>query len=241
MPYGGLHPDARAKTDTRVLYSSDYKFIFVHVPKTAGSSLHHTLEPMSTVPSRNLFNSLTRRLPIVERPERAHFRIHDTAEMIRRKISPAVYDALTSFAVVRNPFDHAVSHYEYMKQYRNPRLAKRFGAMPFADYLAYRAEPRLPWDRLFVRMPDQSHFLVDSEGHLLVTEVLKFENLNADFAQLSGRLGLPVQELPRVNATKSRQDKTPFQEYYDEQCLELVRLVYERDFEVFGYSDDLPA
>lgn len=223
-----------------MLYSPDYRFIFVHVPKTAGSSLHHTLAPFATVPKRNLLNSLTRRLPIVEAPERAHFRIHDSAAIIRAKLSPAVYDALTSFAVVRNPFDHAVSHYEYMKQYRSPEIAARFAEMSFRDYLAYRETPRRPWDRLFVRMPDQSYFLCDKAGRLLVTDVLKFEELAAGFADLADRLGLPVRELPRVNPTKSRREKKPFQHYYDAETTALVQRIYARDFPTFGYPGELP-
>ncbi len=223
-----------------MLYSSDYKFLFIHVPKTAGSSLHRVLQPLSVEPKRTLMSSLTRRLPIVEPPDRAHFRIHDTARTIRAKLSPTVYDGLTSFAAVRNPFDHAVSHYEYMKQYRSPKIAERFAGISFIDYLQFRAQPMRTGDRLFVRMPHQSYFLCDADGQRLVTKVLKFETIDADYAALAETLGLPVHELPRVNATKSRKGREPFQTYYDDKAVDLVRRIYAPDFETFGYAKDLP-
>ena len=96
---------------TRMLLSTSHNFIFLHVPKTAGSSLHRVLEPYARTSTRTLWRSFSRRLPVTESPERAHFRIHATAAEIRAELSPAVYDSFLSFAVVRNPFDHAVSHF----------------------------------------------------------------------------------------------------------------------------------
>ncbi len=222
-----------------MLLSPEYKFVFVHVPKTAGSSLDMALRPYCISPKRTLWRSLTRRLPIVEAPHRAHFRIHDTADFIRRKLSPDVYDRLTSFAVVRDPFDHAVSHYEYMKQYRSPKIAENFSQMSFLDYLTYRTTPRRSFDRIFARLPDQSYFLCDRRGDVQVKQVLKFENLQADFNALAKTLNLPHFELPKINPARSRKADTNVASYFDDATAQLVRKIYARDFENFGYSTQL--
>ncbi len=224
-----------------MLLSLSHRFLFVHVPKTAGSSLHDTLLPYAVAPPRSLWRSLTRRLPVVESPGRAHFRIHDSAAMIRAKLSPAVWDGLLTFAVVRDPFEHAVSHFEYMKQYRSPRIAARFAQMPFADYLNYRLAPRRPWDRLFARLPDQAHFLTDTTGHLIVRRLLRFERLAEDYAALAEDLDLPVKELPRINPTRARSDRRPIASYYDTRTIDQVRRLHGRDFDLFGYSAQGPA
>lgn len=224
-----------------MLLSLSHRFIFVHVPKTAGSSLHKALEPCARPPARSFWRSLSRRLPIVEAPERAHFRIHAPASEIRAKLSPEVYDRFLSFAVVRNPFDHAVSHYEYMKQYRSPRIARRFAETSFADYLRYRLAPRRPWDRIFARMPDQSYFLVDRAGRLLVNRLLHFETLSDEFRDLAAELGLTSPELPAINRTEARARGRPFESYYDVETEALARRLYARDLALLGYGEALRA
>ena len=176
-----------------------------------------------------------RRLPIVETPEKAHFRIHDSALIIRKKLSASVYDTFLSFAVVRDPYSHAVSHWKYMAQYRSDRIARAFSDMPFEDYLAYRAEKRRVWDRLFVRLPDQSHFLVDEEGRLLVKRILKFESLDDDFGVLASELKLGDIWLEKHNPTKGKPKSASYRSYYTQKSEELVREIYARDFDNFGY------
>lgn len=224
-----------------MILSLSHNFIFVHVPKAAGSALTLALRPYATIPQRSLWTSAKRRLPIVERPGAAHFRIHDSAARIRRKLSPEVYGRFYSFAAVRDPFDHAVSHYEYMKQYRSPRIAARFARMSFEAYLAQRLERRGPFDRLFVRLPDQSHFLVDEQGRLAVDRLLRFEQLSADFRALTDDLGLGEAQLRTVNRTRSRSssDARAYRDYYDATTEDMVRALYARDFDLLGYSDRL--
>lgn len=222
-----------------VRYAPDYNLVFIHVPKTAGSSISRVLNPISHRPKRTLFRSLTRRLPIVEDPLVAHFRIHDTAAFIRRKYGPAVYDAMTSFAVIRNPFDHAVSHYEYMKQYRNKPIAERFSKLSFEEYLAFRARPKRLWDRKFVHLADQAHFLVDEQDHLLVQHIIHMENLDAELAAFASKQGLPDFTLPHVNNAKARKSSRRTADYYSDEAVALVRQIYARDFQLFGYSADV--
>ncbi len=222
-----------------MLYSADYNFLFVHVPKTAGSSMDIALRPLCVSPKRTILRSISRRLPIAEDAHHAHFRIHDTASFIREKLTPRIYDQLTSFAIVRSPFDHAVSHYEYMKQYRSAKIAEQFARMSFTDYLEYRAFRRRPFDRLFVRLPDQSHFLCDDTGKVQVGRILKFESLASDFAILAKELSLPNMEIPRINQAKSRKKSAKLSDYYQDYTEDLVRKIYERDFDNFGYSSEL--
>ena len=222
-----------------MILSLTHNFIFVHVPKAAGSALTLALRPYSCTPQRTLWASAKRRLPIVEPPGVAHFRIHETAARIRRKLSPEVYAGFHSFAAVRDPFDHAVSHYEYMKQYRSSRIAARFAEMSFEAYLAHRLETRGPLDRLFVRLPDQCHFLVDDDRRLAVDRLLRFERLAEDFRALVEDLGLGEAQLRSVNKTKSRSDGRSYRDYYDATTEDMVRVLYARDFDMLGYPDRL--
>lgn len=224
-----------------MILSIRHRFLFVHVPKTAGTALAAALAPFHEGPRRTLWRSVMRRLPVVEPPGRAYLRKHETAADIRAKLSPAVFEGFFRFACVRHPYDHAVSHYEFMKEFRIPSVARKVGAMGFADYLRYRMKPPFWNDTFFARLPDQAHFLIDGQGRLLVDRLLRYETLAADFARLAEDLGLGAMALPRINETRARADRKPLSAYYDAEAKALADRLYARDFALFGYRPVLPA
>jgi hypothetical protein len=223
-----------------VIISNEYRFIFVHIPKTAGLSVTDAFGKYGRKQSRSLLRSITRRLPLRESPERAHFREHDPAFVMIRKLGREAFERFLSFSVVRNPFDHAVSHYEYMKQFRIESTARKVGEMTFEEYLVYRMKAPLWNDTIFARLPDQTYFLTDRAGDIAVDRMIRFENLSMELHDLAQELQLPEFTLQHVNKTKSRSDKRPFQSYFDHTTEELVRQIYDRDFERFGYARSVP-
>lgn len=223
-----------------MILSTSHNFIFVHVPKTAGTAMMTALEPFGYSPKRTVWRSILRRLPVQQAPDKVYLRKHETAAWARRKLSPEVFDGFSRFAVVRNPYDHAVSHYEFMKQFRIPHIAEKIAAMPFSEYLRYRQKPPFWNDTFFARLPDQAHFIVDADGHSLVPRILRYETLADDFASVVADLGMGEVALPRINKTKSRSDKKPWQSYFDDETKGLAEQLYARDFDLFGYERDIP-
>lgn len=224
-----------------MILSTSHRFLFVHVPKTAGTALTAALDPFGVTGTRTPWQRLARQLHLRADPGRAYFRKHETAAVIRARLGAASYDGFLSFSVVRNPFDHAVSHYEYLKEFRNAARAAAFAAMSFAEYLAYRTTARGLFVPSFAVLPDQAHWLVDGAGRLLVKRVMRFETLAADFAALTAELGLPGVTMERVNPTRAKAVPKRLASYYDDGTAETVRRLYARDFGLFGYSRDLPA
>ncbi len=222
-----------------MLLSMSRKFIFIHIPKTAGSSMNRLLFPYCDRPPRSFKGSLYRRLPMQVDPRKAHFRNHDTALKVRTKLGADFFNSMHSFAVVRNPYDHAVSHYEYMKQYRSKRISKEFAQLSFVQYLNLRLKPRYPWHRVFAHLPDQTYFVVDKSENIVVNDVLHFETLQSDMAKLQARLKLEPVPLGHSNKTKSRKTSRSIQDYYGDEEVSLVNTLYDRDFSLFGYSRDL--
>lgn len=219
-----------------MILSLSHRFIFVHIPKTAGLSMTDALGRFGRGKVRTLARSLSRRLPFTESPERAHFRVHEPAAHMIAKLSRPVWDGFHSFSVVRDPYDHAVSHYEYMKQFRIRSTALRVGAMSFEEYLAYRMKPPFWNDTIFARMPDQSWYLTDRDGRLAVDRLIRFESLAEDFARLVADLQLEGATLRHVNRTRAKTARRPFQSYYDATTEEMVRRIYDRDFALLGYD-----
>jgi hypothetical protein len=224
-----------------VILSTAHSFIFVHVPKTAGTAMTAALDPYAVTGTRTPLRRVLRWLPLREAPDRAYFRKHETAAAMRAKLGPAVYDGFFRFTVVRNPFDHAVSHYEYLKEFRNPKKAAEFAAMSFADYLHWRTKARGLFVPSFSVLPDQAHWLVDGAGKLLVNRVMRFETLAADFAAVLQEIGLSGVKMQVINPTRAKVKGRSLASYYDPGTLDAVRALYARDFDLFGYSRELPA
>ena len=224
-----------------MLISHSHKFVFVHIPKTAGTSVRHVLQPYCESPTGNKrWRRLLRKLGVRQDPAKAHFRGHDTARQVRAAFGPA-YDTYLTFSVVRNPFDHAVSHYSFLKEAPNAKYREYFGGMSFDDYLSFRnrltALTPLP---PFATIKDQTSFVADGAGRIIVSRILKFEELATAFPALLAELGIEDQSLPRKRATKAR--GASLSDYYgSEDTVRRVRELYSRDFENFGYSVDLPG
>lgn len=223
-----------------MIISDQHKFIFVHVPKTAGDSVTQALAPYATPLKRTLWKSIRRRLPVKDRVETIYLRKHDPASRAIARLGRAKWDSYKSFAVVRNPFDHAVSHYEFMKQFRIAAVAAKVAAMRFPDYLDYRAKPPFWNDTFFARLPNQSYFLTDPSGAIAVDRIVRFEEIGTDFKSACEEIGLHGVDLPHVNKTKSKSKKRPFQDYYDTTAIQKVRSLYADDFRLLGYDTELP-
>jgi len=222
-----------------MIISTEHNFIFVHVPKTAGDSVTRALDPFAHPLKRTLWKSIRRRLPLKDSVETVYLRKHDPASRAIARLGRDVWDSYRSFAVIRNPFDHAVSHYEFMKQFRIPSVAQKVAAMSFSDYLEYRAKPPFWNDTFFARLPNQSFFLTDASGAIAVDRLVRFEELATDFPAACREIGLGDIELPHVNKTKSKTGRIPYQDYYDDRSVDQVLKLYADDFRLLGYEPRL--
>jgi len=224
---GGLH-----RIGDSVLISNRHKFIFIHVPKTAGLSIGRALEPYSDNQPRQGFRRLMSHLPLPERETDVAFRLHVTARWARMKLPPEVFESYCKFAVVRNPYDRAVSLYHFLSQRpenRNYERVSRLSFKGFLDELASR--------RRLLRDPTQLAFVSDGEGGSLANRTLRFESLAVDFHDLCRALGLPSNVgLPTRNVS----DHKPYREYYaDDYNRRAVAEIFAADFKAFGYSTAL--
>lgn len=143
-------------------------FIFVHINKTAGSSIEEALG--------------------------LRFR-HRTARQIIGEIGLEKWRNCFTFAVVRNPWDKVLSHYSYRVQTDQTGMGD--GCVGFSEWVreAYgKRNPRF-YDKPMMFMP-QADWISDVEGRILVNFVAHFENLQADFDNVCARIGRDPVMLP---------------------------------------------
>ncbi|SJM31029.1 sulfotransferase family 2 domain-containing protein [Mesorhizobium delmotii] len=210
-----------------MLLSLEKNFIFIHIPKTAGTSVTRALEPWSPKPQRTQWRRLLSHLPVRETSQNAFLRQHGKASWVKHKLPAEIYDSAYKFAVVRNPFELAVSTYYFRRDYLSGRRRNRARVLDFKTFLRY-----LERKNRFVQV-DQTSWISDRQGNLIIDEVLRFETLAEQFNALVERLDLPGEvKLPRatVNAPYD------YRAVYDGGAKSIVRRLYSRDFERFGYE-----
>src|SRR5260370_3193343 len=137
-----------------MLISYSHKFVYVHICRVAGSSIRDAFAKYAHFPDRQLHTKLLRKMG-VHRLVR-HHRLerldgHATAQEIKEKLPPRIFNSFFKFAFVRNPWDWQVSLYHFMlqnKSHRQHRLIESLGS--FEKYLEWRwVKNRQPTRKIF--------------------------------------------------------------------------------------------
>lgn len=192
-------------------FADRYRCIFIHIPKTAGTSVALTL-----------FGQGSRHVP--------WFRY--------QQANPKKYRKYFKFAFVRNPWDRLVSSYFYLKKGGMSEADVQWAEKNLARYGDFKSFVR-DWvneDNIYkwVHFLPQHHFICDKDGSVMVDFVGRMESMDRDFAYVADRLGCD-KVLAKVNAGSHQQ----YASYYDEETRQIVRRVYSRDIELFGYDFEL--
>jgi Sulfotransferase family len=199
------------------MISLQKRFLFVHIPKTAGNSIQSALRDYS----EDQLVALRKEQDGIERfglrNPKYKVKKHSTLSEYRDALGSEQFRGLYKFACVRNPWDRMVSFYFTPTQ--NPETWDRekfrgiiSQAVSVADYL-----------RL-----DRS----DEDPFANVDYIMRFENLAEDFHTICGTLGISPVPLPRYN----RSTREHYSKYYDDELRELVRTRFAAEIERFHYT-----
>jgi len=185
--------------------------VFIHIPKTAGLSIDRAL-------GLTKYRWRQKLVPGQQYSGLVTFGHEFLPWLQARKLVPR--DNLFTFAFCRNPYDRAVSLWAYNNKRNDMELTFREFCLNWGNW---------GWR---VRTP-QSKWLDGVDLGFLG----RFENLQEDFGKLCDMLDMERRRLPHVNPTQHG----PCRDYYDEVTQGIVRALYARDFERFGYAvDHLP-
>ncbi|RMD68052.1 MAG: sulfotransferase [Gammaproteobacteria bacterium] len=206
-------------------------FLFVHIPKTGGTSIRAALAPLRfrdplywlMFPCHKLSRLTGHRLG-------TKFPRHAKAIAAREMLPREVFDGLFKFAFVRNPWDLQVSSYHHLRRERPHLIAH---VKDFRDFVRYKLDPeRPPQFHLDVSSEKQVDYLRDLSGAMIVDFVGRYERLEEDFAEVCRRIPIPPRPLPHRRKAKGRGD---FRRYYDSATADLVAQRFAEDIETFGY------
>ena len=199
------------------MISLQKRFLFVHIPKTAGNSIQSVLRDYSEdelVALRAEQDGIER---FGLRNPKYRIKKHSTLSEYYDALGDEQFRSLYKFTCVRNPWDRMVSYYFTPTQKPETWNRKKFRetiskAVSVSDYLR----------------------LDNSEGDPFanVDCIMRFENLAADFRTLCNAIGISPPALPQYN----RSNREHYSKYYDDELRELVRARFAAEIERFNYK-----
>jgi hypothetical protein len=198
------------------MISFQKRFLFVHIPKTAGNSIQSVLRDYSEdelVALRGEQDGIER---FGLRNPKYKIKKHSTLAEYRAALGEMDFGNLYKFTCVRNPWDRMVSYYFTPTQKAEAWDRKKFRkiiseALLLADYL--RLEKG------------------EKDSFANVNYIMRFENLIDDFRTVCAALDISPLTLPRYN----RSNREHYSKYYDDELRELVHARFAAEIERFGY------
>lgn len=196
------------------------KFIFVHIPKTAGHSI------------RSLYNTkYTTHVPC------SWYRKYDPDTKHYYK-----------FTVIRNPWERLVSlyhHYNTRVHYPNSKLFKLYSNfeefvtdLPNVKILTIEETIKYSHDRVFLNNPNAEKVLsynfqpqvywIDDD----INQIIRLENLNEDTKLLCQKINIKHKAAPHLN----KSNHLNYRKCYNESTKKIVEKIYAQDISKFGYT-----
>ena len=209
-----------------MLVSVEKNFIFIHVAKTGGQALKNTLRPYAVRKAPGQWRRFLSHLPVREGLD-IQFGPHVSARWAKLKLPPDFYDQAFKFALVRNPYDLAVSLYSFVRGHPHHHRHTDAQNLTFLEFLELERR-RGRW-----RRRDQTAMLTGFNGEMLVDKVYRFEEMEDAFADIARRLDLPA---TAKLAHKNASSRGPYRDYYAQKERALVERIWRRDIERFGYE-----
>lgn len=196
-----------------IIPNSKQKVLFVHIPKTAGTTITQILK------SNELDNWKREKI----------FNHHDPLFLLEKNND--ISDAF-KFSIIRNPYKRAFSHYKHVTQTRSI-------FMTFNDFLTcvrLNGNIRLYDSRfasMFIeRLPlisyTQHFYLHDQNGNLSMDKIYKLEKIHEFEIDFDVKL---------THMNIGSYTKEEYLTDYTNKNKSLVKHIYHLDFEFFNYSN----
>ncbi|MBW2937729.1 sulfotransferase family protein [Aureisphaera sp. CAU 1614] len=201
-----------------------HNFIFIHVPKNAGTSIGQSLSITTT----------------------RHYTVKEYVSMLGKE----AYAAMFSFAFVRNPFDRFISLYNYARmeesyyhsaihpekaiygKHLDYDILKNASIEEAANFLV---EGKLVHNPPHNQWQPQVTWLKDSMGKINVTYLARFEDIDLHTRNIHNILSMPFSEsLPKINTSPALEKD--YGKLINSNAKKIIEKYYEEDLNTFNYQ-----
>lgn len=221
------------------MISHEYKCIFIHIPKCAGTSIESVLGHLDNHSGRD--GQDHRSLRMIEQPLgslnifRSKENLREVGERLRHKfreeknfrnkytVTGKQYNDYFKFSFVRNPWARAHSWYKNVMRDEIHREQHHItGDMPFNDFLKRFAGKGM--------LQTQTYWIKNYKGFIPLDYIGRFENLMEDFREICKKLNVSL-TLPH----KKKGTGEDYRKVYDIESIDLIKKVYQEEIQLFNY------
>lgn len=192
-------------------FKSGKRILFIHIPKTAGVSLIKTYEE---------FFVDARHSPALQ------YKL-----LLGRK-----YNDFSTFSIVRNPWARLFSAYNFLKDGGLNDADSKIGKILVEQCPTFEnfVKEWLPENGVcsYMHFVPQYEFVCGLGDGVIVENIVKLERLDSDWHSLAENLDIPQREIQHANTGT----KNNFREYYDNESIDIVTKLYQRDIELLDYA-----
>lgn len=217
------------------MISNSKGFIFIHIPKTGGSSIEEVL--LKHFDEKLIYNSIRETFLCCERIEKplikevmGHY-MHLCASELKDQYGERRFDDYFKFAVIRNPWDRLCSLYFWAIASTETFDKKRF----ISKYLPDIGEnvddccKRELWTT--------NKYLLDNDDNLMVDFVIDFDHLFKDFQIVCDRLKI-ANTLKCLNVNKKIKIRSSYKQIMGREICEMIRHHYRKEIDRFFPNDE---
>ena len=208
------------------------KCIFIHIPKTGGTSIEHSFGKVKMRGGKVKVHPKTKHLSLED------YKLNHVKE----------YNSYYKFTVVRNPWEREYSLWKFMNETYNKRVSmnkifnffmkgkERGVRHTFKEYLYnlekdinfYIEDKTFHWKLLF---RDQVEYIM-VDGFLELDQIIRFERLELGYQEMCRALDRYNAPLPKIFYSGSSSHLNN----YDQESIDLVAQIRKRDIDFLGYS-----
>lgn len=199
--------------------------LFYRIPKNASTSISEHLGSFNLIKKHEKrFHELADKKLYRGWFDPTHAKPNEVYSVFKREMANYF-----SFCIVRNPWDRAVSMYHFAQKNDLGRLYNIKTEMTFEVFCELLKD--YEDDPYFIASHKQTQWM---EGFYPPTEVLRFENLQAEFFWM-----LKEYNISHISATLPHKNSTShkfYQDYFNTNTKQIIKQVFEKDIDVLKYT-----
>jgi hypothetical protein len=204
-----------------------WSVIFIRIPKNASTSIYSHLGDFNLIKKHEkIFNDALFKNKLYKK---CFSPTHAKPNEIYGIFGNLVKNYM-SFAIVRNPFDRAVSMFQFAKENKLGDLYNYSNDIAFEDFCEIMEENHANDTKDFLGTHQQIEWL---NGPFRPNFILRFENLKNDFKEMLDACEIKhiTADIPHENSSK----RSDYKDYYNSKTQKIIEKVFEKDIDTFKY------
>ncbi|MEM7189506.1 MAG: sulfotransferase family 2 domain-containing protein [Pseudomonadota bacterium] len=221
-----------------MILNHQHRFIFIHVPKAAGTTVTRALSPLTTFRDIELGGTKYGEALQGLFASRFDLRKHSTGSALQAKCPGHIWQRFFVFAFVRNPYARAYSVFRFLQRWKEGPHYDMANGLDLSGFLA--SDDVLSGEIEIAR--PQTHWLTRDGAALKGIDFIgRVENFAEDFGFVLStihRRPTRWQEDRHDNASAGPEE---WRSHMTQEVRQQIEALYAPDFETWGYEREAEA